>query len=829
MRALFTRIRPGLGHGPAIAACAALAVFSGDAASQDGGYKLPPREIVEILDAPPTPYVSVSPNGEHAILVHRENMPPVSEMAKPMERLAGGRFDPTTNGRHGPRRYVGLSIKSLPDGEEREVNLPNNPDVGFPSWSPDGEKFAFTITGQRGIQLWVGRTQTGTARPVTGWNYNEAAGGFEWMADSRRIIARMVPGDRDPMPGRSPVPDGPIMQESSGRDSPVRTYQDLLEDEQDAAMFEWLMTSQITVIDTSSGTTSTPGAPGVYVDVDASPDGRYLLVERLNRPYSYLVTYGRFPSTTEVWTIDGSMAAEIADKPLRDTIPIGGVETGRRSIDWQDNAPATLVWAEALDEGDPNLEADLRDKIMMLDAPFDGEPTEVARIEDRFSGLSWVAESEMGDELAMLREYDRDERWSRTWLVDFDNPGAEPELVFERNVQDRYADPGSPVTMPNAYGRSVVHVHEGSVFLTGSGASPRGDRPFLDRMSLESFETERLWRSSGESYERVVDLLEPDASTVLTRYETKTTPPNYYVRDLEDRTRVAITDFQDPHPQLRGMTKEMVRYEREDGVELSATLYLPPGHREGERLPLVVWAYPREFNNARTASQVSGSPHRFTRIDGYSHLFLLTQGYAIMDRAAMPVIGDDPETVNDTFIEQIVSGAQAAVDYAVGRGVADRERTAVGGHSYGAFMTGNLLAHSDIFDAGIARSGAYNRTLTPFGFQSERRTFWEASDVYFELSPFMHADQINEPILLIHGRRDNNSGTFPIQSERMYHAVKGNGGTARLVMLPYESHGYRARESVMHVLAEQIEWLDRHVKYQSGGNRDATGAGLQED
>ena len=828
MQAMLNHSRRGIGRGGMAAICAIAVASGGVAVAQDGGYKMPPQEIVDILDAPPTPYVSVSPNGEHALLVERESMPPISEMAKPMERLAGGRFDPTTNGRHGPRRYVGLTIKELPSGDEREVNLPNNPDVGFPSWSPDGEKFAFTLTGPRGIQLWVGRTETGNARPISAWNYNEAGGGFEWMADSRRIVARLVPGDRDPMPERSPVPDGPITQESSGRDSPVRTYQDLLEDEHDVEMFDWLMTSRITVIDTATGQTRAVGSPGVYSDVDVSPNGEYLLVDRLNHPYSYLVTSRSFPTTTEVWTIDGSMVAEIADKPLRDTIPIGGVETGRRSIDWQNNAPATLVWAEALDGGDPNREADLRDKIMMHDAPFRGEPTEVARIEDRYSGLTWVGENELGDELAMLREYDRDERWSRTWLVDFENPGADPELVFERNVQDRYADPGSPVTMPNDYGQSVVHVHEGSAFLTGSGASPDGDRPFLDRMSLETFETERLWRNSGANYERVSDLLEPDASVLLTRYETKTTPPNYYVHDLDSDRRVAVTDFKDPHPQLRGMTKEMVRYEREDGVELSATMYLPPDYREGERLPLVVWAYPREFNNARTASQVSGSPHRFSRIDGYSHLFLLTQGYAIMDRAAMPVIGDDPETVNDTFIEQIVSGAQAAVDYAVERDVADRDRTAVGGHSYGAFMTGNLLAHSDIFDAGIARSGAYNRSLTPFGFQSERRTFWEASDVYFALSPFMHADQVNEPLLLIHGRRDNNSGTFPIQTERMYHAVKGNGGTVRMVMLPYESHGYRARESIMHVLAEQIEWLDRYVKYDGASGPARTDAGLED-
>lgn len=127
-------------------------------------------------------------------------------------------------------------------------------------------------------------------------------------------------------------------------------------------------------------------------------------------------------------------------------------------------------------------------------------------------------------------------------------------------------------------------------------------------------------------------------------------------------------------------------------------------------------------------------------------------------------------------------------------------------------MTANLLAHSDLFRAGIARSGAYNRTLTPFGFQSERRTFWEAPEMYAKVSPFWYADKIKEPILLIHGEADNNQGTFPIQSERMFAAIRGNGGTARLVMLPLEAHGYAAKESTEHTLFEMVQWFDKWVK-----------------
>lgn len=804
----------------ALGAAAQEAARESKTVSVQGGYKLPPREIVEIVDAAPTPSVSVSPDGGTLLFIHRESLPPIAEIARPMERLAGLRLDATTNGPHGPRSAIGLSLRSIEGGEEREVRLPRGAAVGSPSWSPDGSRFAFTITGESGIQLWVGETESGRARAMTGFEVNGAAGGFDWLGDSRRIVARLVPAKRGPKPERSGVPGGPVVQENDGRTAPVRTFQDLLQDGHDEAMFDWMMTSQVVVIDAQRRRVEKIGEPGVYGSVEPSPDGRYLLVERVERPYSYLVTMGSFPAAHEVWTIGGERVAVVAEHGLLDAVPLGGVQTGRRSIGWQANAGATLVWAEALDGGDPKAKAAQRDVVMKLAAPFTGGPVEVARLEDRFSGIQWVDSGELG----MVSEFDRDERRSRTWMVDFAAPGMTPALVFDRNTQDRYADPGRPMTGRNRFGRSVALVHDGAVFLSGAGATPEGDRPFLDRMPLGTFKPERLWRNEGEQYESVVDLLSADGSVILTSVETPRSPANYVVRDLGAGTSRAITAFEDPHPQLAGVTRELVKYPRADGVELTATLYLPAGYREGERLPLLVWAYPNEFNDAATASQVSGSPHRFTRIGGYSHLFLLTQGYAIMDNAAMPVIGSDPETVNDTFLSQIVANGRAAIDYAVSRGVADRERVAVGGHSYGAFMTANLLAHSDIFRAGIARSGAYNRTLTPFGFQSERRTFWEAPEVYMNLSPFMHADRVNEPLLLIHGEADNNSGTFPMQSERMYHAVKGHGGRVRLVMLPHESHGYRARESTLHVLAEQIEWLDRHVKNAGAAGGGAGGA-----
>ena len=805
------------------ASLVALVVAVSPVAAQEP-YREPPAEIVKILDAPPLPWVSPSPAGDVLLFLERENLPPIAAMAQPMLRLAGSRVNPATNARFAPRSVVGLRVERLGGPITSTYRVDEHTGIGSPSWSSDGSLVAFTVTkgtpDESGVALCVMDPHVAGVQQLTGFDVNTLGVSPTWLPDGGRMLVGFVRGDRSAAPERSPVPTGPVIQENIGGDAaPTRTYQDLLQDAHDERLFEHHYATQLAIVDMESGERRDIGSPGLYVDASPSPDGRYLLVETLERPFSYLVPWSRFPRTVQVWDLDGKVVAEVARLPLAERVPIQGVITGPRSHGWRNtDGTAEVVWAEALDGGDPNREASERDKLMLLAAPFDGTPREIARLEDRYSGLSWVGDRAQ----AMVTEYDRDERWLRTWLVDVSEEPAAPKVVFDRSWQDAYGDPGSPVTEDNAAGKSVIRVHDGQMMLTGRGASPEGDRPFFDMMDLETLETTRYWRNAGDEYESVVEVLEPGEGgasiELLTRYETPKTPPNYAVRTVSlsggdaDSSRVAVTAFEHPAPGLLEVKKELIKYERDDGVSLSATLYLPPGHEEGDEYPLLVWAYPREYNDPALASQVRGSPHRFTLFGGSSHLFLLTQGYAIMDGATMPVVGSDPETVNDTFIDQIVASAAAAIEEAVELGVSDGERAGVGGHSYGAFMTANLLAHSDLFRAGVARSGAYNRTLTPFGFQGERRTFWEAPEVYFELSPFMHADQINEPMLMIHGMEDNNSGTFPLQSERMYHAIKGHGGTTRLVMLPEESHGYRARESVLHTLSEMVDWFDRWVK-----------------
>jgi dipeptidyl aminopeptidase/acylaminoacyl peptidase len=545
-----------------------------------------------------------------------------------------------------------------------------------------------------------------------------------------------------------------------------------------------------------------------------------LLTVRLQKPFSLALPLDFFPRKIEVLRSDGSVLMELADVPLCDNIPIEGVRTGPRAVRWWPGYPARLLWTEALDGGDPNRKVDPREQLYYQDAPFNKSATPLLQLKGRYSGTTFFRDPKQW----MTTQYDRDRRWTTSTMhriisdgESTNPPRLESQVFFDRSIRDRYGDPGRILLEPDAAGFSVAKQIKNQVLLAGIGASPEGNRPFLDLKSLGDLETKRLWRCSQDRSENVVTVLNSDSNlTLLTRSESSREPPNYFLRSLDFHSTEPLTDFVDQNPEIRGITKQIVRYQRPDGVPLSATLYLPANYQPGTRLPLVLWAYPMEFNDPNTAGQVSGNPNSFLRIAGSSHLALLLQGYAIMDEAAMPVIGD-PETMNNTFIEQIVQAAHAAIDHAVALGVADPDRVAIGGHSYGAFMTANVLAHSHRFKAGIARSGAYNRTLTPFGFQSERRPLWEAKSVYVEISPLMHADQIKTPMLLIHGEMDNNPGTFPLQSQRMFQAIQGNGGLAKLVMLPYEGHGYRARQSVMHVQHEMAQWLDRYLKTPNDG------------
>jgi dipeptidyl aminopeptidase/acylaminoacyl peptidase len=775
-------------------------------------YKTPQRDVVAIIDAPPTPVALLAPGGRFVALVHYESHPPIALLARGYLPLAGIRIDPVLAGRQRVRRLTGLSVLRLADGTQRDVALPEGAQPSVPAWAPDGRTFAFTVDEADGIGVWVADAESATARQVPGLRVRDVLGGdpltigaaARWTRDGSSLL---VLGAPDQAPELPEAPLEPRIEETEGKRSQMATYQDLLLTPADADTFEALATTVPLRVEPRTGAAKELGPPGLYQRLADSPDGEHLLVHRVRRPFSFRVPYPYFARSVEVWSAAGDLERVVAELGVSDEVPRQGVPTGPRQVSWEERAPASLAWTEALDGGDPVAPAEHRDRVLRLAAPFTGEPEPAFDVQHRC--LGWLDLDE--PHRVLLTEHDRDRRWLTTWICDLDEPERR-RVLFDHSMDDAYADPGSPLMVTSPDGSRTV-LQDGSViYLRGDGSTPDGDRPFLDRLDLETAQKERLYSSPADGLDHVLGFpgdADPPRGQVVLWHESQAEPPNLYRTALDGSGWRALTGWPDPHPQLTGMQKRLIVHDRGDGVQLSGMLHLPPGYDPAAaagRLPLLIWAYPLDFGDASTAGQVRGSSQRFTRLNALDPTWFVLRGYAVLSNATMPVIGD-PETMNDTFIEQVTAAARAHVRALDEMGIADPARVVVGGHSYGGFMTANLLAHTDLFAAGIARSGAYNRTLTPFGFQAERRSFWEAPEIYDRLSPLRYANQITAPILLIHGEEDNNSGTFPIQSERLYQAIQGNGGTARLVLLPHESHGYLARESVLHVLAEQFDWL----------------------
>jgi len=780
-------------------------------------YQLPPVEILDLADAPMPPTIMMSRDAKTIVLTHRSRYISIGELAEKEVRLAGIRINPTTNTASRTSYSNSISLMKVGERESRTVaGLPASAKLASFSWSPDQQKIAFTHTEADGLELWVLDLNTERAKKLTGPILNGNLGrSFTWLANSSEIIIKTLPSDKQPLIDKTTsLPTGPKVSVTTGTEAQNRTYADLLQDKADEFNFTQLARSVLQKVNLNGEITDWL-EPAIYGNINVSPDGNYVLVSTIHEPYSYMVPYNRFPSKTSVYSKEAKLVKVITENPLLEDLPKGMNSTmkGPRNITWRSDKPATLTYVVALDEGDQANVVEYRDELFELSAPFTGRPRSLIKTLNRFSGVTWGNEN-------IAIAYDRwwNNRNTKTYLFNPSDTGQKPEIISDRNYQDNYNDPGNFMTTRNQWGENVLEIDGNFLFLSGPGHSDEGPRPFIDRFNLKTKKTERLWQADGTStFEQVVFAPDLKRGIIITSVQSPTEFPNYYIRNIIKRIAPQqITFFGNPYKQLENVYKELITYKRDDGVDLSAVLYLPPGYDRSkkERLPMLMWAYPREFKDAASAGQVTTSPHQFTTINYGSPIFWVMRGYAILDNAAFPIIGEGDKEPNDTFIEQLVANAKAAIDAVDAMGYIDRSRVAVGGHSYGAFMTANLLSHSDLFAAGIARSGAYNRTLTPFGFQSEERNYWEAPDVYNAMSPFMNAHRNKTPTLLIHGEADNNSGTFPMQSERYFNALKGLGGTARLVILPHESHGYTARESIMHMLWETDQWLEKYVKHK---------------
>jgi len=777
-------------------------------------YQEPSQEILELAEAPLAPSIRIDSKGENIVFLYRSRFKSIDELSEKEMRLGGLRINPKTNINSRQSYYTNVKVRIGRSGNETIVSgLPTNGRYANFLWSPNQKMMAFTNTVSNGVELWVLDINSKSAKKLTEANLNANTGRpFTWFKDNNLLLIKTISKDKQALiDTKTAIPTGPTISVSqAGKKAQNRTYQDLLKNKTDEHNFEQLALSELYKVDINGNKTSWMKSD-MYRSISFSPDGNYIMVTTIEKPFSYLVTYRRFPSKTNIYNTNANLINTVLHVPLIEDLPKGfmSVRKGKRNLSWRGDQAATLIWAEALDEGNAAKEVPYRDQVFQLDAPFKGKGRSLIKTVGRFFGIEWG-----NNNTAITYDYWWNTRNTKAYLFNPSNSEVEPDIIWDRNYQDRYSDPGSFVTKRNKFGIYTLDLVDDNAYLIGDGYSKKGKFPFIDEINLSTKETKRLYQSSlTNKVEDISYALDMNKGEVLVRIESKNEYPNYYVRNIKNKKGlIPLTQFKNPFKSIQDVHKEVIKYNREDGLELTGTLYLPTNYEKGKKYPMILWAYPREFKDKSSASQSTSNSNQFTYPSYGSPIFWVTKGYVVLSNASFPIVGEGDEQPNDSFRTQLVANAKAAIDAVDNLGYIDRNRVAVGGHSYGAFMVANLLAHSNLFAAGIARSGAYNRTLTPFGFQSEERSYWEAPEVYYNMSPFMHADKMKTPLLLIHGEADNNSGTYPLQSERYFNALKGLGAPVRLVMLPKESHGYRARESVLHLLWEQDQWLEKHVK-----------------
>ncbi|WMW81133.1 prolyl oligopeptidase family serine peptidase [Undibacterium cyanobacteriorum] len=783
-------------------------------AQENLSYQTPPKSILDLADVVRAPSVQLDSQKENMLLSYRSTFKTLSELNQTEVRLGGLRINPLTNISSSMSYINQLKLRKVRDTKEIEIQgMPKNPLITFISWSPNEKKIAFTNTTDKGVELWMIDVASAKAKKLVDAKLNANLGSpYTWFKDSENLLVKTLPAKRPALIDASKdLPTGPITSNSSGSASQNRTFPDLLKNQGDEHNFVTLTSSELYKVDLN-GKASLFKKADMYTDESFSPDGKWVMISTMHKPFSYIVPYSRFPSSTVVYDLNGKAVKTVNEVPLTETMPKGfsATRAGKRSLSWRADKPASLTYVVALDEGDPAKKVEFRDEVFQWDAPFDKTANSLVKTTQRFGGIMWG-----NDQVAVVSDNWYDTRSERTYFFNPSNSGAAPRLISDRNSQDIYSDPGRFETKRNQYQRRTLAIEDGKVFLIGAGHSKKGQFPFIDALSIDTLSKTRLYQSSfTDKIENLMSVEDLKKGEVLVQIQSKTEYPNYYFRNINSGQLNAITQFKNPYEGLKEVSKEVIKYQRNDGVELSGTLYLPAGYdtSKKDKLPLLIWAYPAEYKDKNSAGQSTHNPNAFTAPSYGSFIYWATRGYAVLDDAAFPIIGEGKTEPNDNFVPQLVANAEAAIDAVDKLGYIDRKKVAVGGHSYGAFMTANLLTHSKLFACGIARSGAYNRTLTPFGFQSEQRNYWETPEVYTAMSPFMHADKMKTPLLLVHGEADNNPGTFTLQTERYFQALKGLGAPARMVILPKESHGYAARENILHLLWEQDQFLEKCLK-----------------
>lgn len=794
-----------------------LLLFGGFAFAQENiTYQKPSAEILALADFERAPSVSMDSKKEFMLLSYRNTYKTLEDLSQDEMRLGGLRVNPITNISSTVTYINNLKVRKIKDKAEIQVTgLPTNALITNVSWSPNEKKIAFTNTTLKGVELWVIDVATASAKKITADNLNANLGSpYSWMKDNETLLVKMLPKNRPALiDEKTDLPKGPIVSVSDGSKSQNRTYQDLLKNKSDEANFDVMVTSELHQV-SISGTSKLFKSADIYAGESFSPDGNYLMITTIQKPYSYIVPLSRFPQKTTVYDANGKEIKVVNEVPLTEIMPKGfsSVRTGKRSMGWRADKPATLYFVEALDEGDQSKTVAFRDEVFLWDAPFTANPTSLVKTQQRYAGIMWGNEN-----IAIVADSWYDTRNTKSYLINPSNLAIAPKIIEDRNSQDIYSDPGNFEMKKNQYGRYAIALENNKAYLIGSGFTKEGQFPFIDEMDFNTLKKNRLYTSKlKDKKENLMSIEDFKKGEVLVMIQSKNEYPNYYFRNIKSKNKLTqITDFKNPFESLKNVYKEVIKYKRKDGVELSGTLYLPEGYdrvKKDKKLPLLIWAYPAEYKDRNSAGQSDKNSNEFTFPSYGSFIYWVTKGYAVLDDAAFPIIGEGTTEPNDTFIPQLVANAEAAIDAVDKLGYINRKKVAVGGHSYGAFMTANLLTHSNLFACGIARSGAYNRTLTPFGFQSEQRNYWDVPEIYNTMSPFMNADKMKTPLLLTHGEADNNPGTFTLQTERYFQALKNLGAPVRMVILPKESHGYAAKDNILHLLWEQDQFLEKYLK-----------------
>lgn len=748
------------------------------------------------------------------------------------------------------RNNASLQLISASDGSKVTVTLPAASRVSNAVWSPDGKSVAFFVHTPDATHLWVsdltGKARQITTRPVLATlNTN-----FDWEANSGSIITVLPPEPRAAMPQPSAVPTGPRVKLAEESDkNRLRNYASLLATPYDQALLEWHATGQIAMIDVKTKAVKTIGQPTMVQDIDPSPDGKYLRVTRMVKPFSYLVPYSNFGTVQEIWDMDGKVLAKVTEEPLNvgvdstrgvaapgagEVVPLAN---GKREITWRpDGQGLSYLEAEpAPPRGDSavmQLTDDPRtprrkDRVFQWAPPFDANGAKAIYTSD-----TRIATHRFSPDMSILFLTERTGPATHEYAVILSDPSKKYTLARYRN-EDVYANPGQlilargPMVAAVGFGggfganagrgERVVQLSPdgGSVYFSGTkydkNPTDVGPRSFIDKVDIKTGAKTRLYESDNTNvYERVLGYQDLEARKLIVARESAVDVTQAYLRTGDQLAQ--ITQNKDYTPDLTRAPKESFVVERPDGFKFKVNVSLPPDYKPGTRLPAMFWFYPREFagqeeydRGARTFNK-----NAFPNFNARSMQFLVREGYAVVEPDA-PIVGA-PGQWNNNYENDLRNNLAAVIDEVDRRGLVDRTRIGIGGHSYGAFSTVNAMVHTPFFKAGIAGDGNYNRTLTPLDFQSERRTFWEAKDTYLAMSPLLFANNMSGALLMYHGLGDQNVGTDPINSPRLFQALNGLGKTAAMYLYPFEDHGPATKETLLDLWGRWSAWLDKYVK-----------------